>query len=410
MTMHASLASPAQDEIAPLIGLAPLMRKAFSGIDLKPLGSQLINRSAQYPNDAHTLMDLSTILQLTGNRDIAMATQMQALEIQQIYRIPAVTPEPKIRLLALMAPGDLMANTPLEFLLENSDVTLDMLYVVPGLGAMPAIPEHDVMFVAIGESDENKPLLKELANVVPEWPRPVLNAPDKIANLSRDLACQLLASAPGIVMPHVARIDRHTLAAIGTRQQAVAGIIDGDFPIIVRPVGSHAGQGLDKIETPDAIATYLQSMPASEFYVARFVDYRSADGQFRKYRIILIDGHPYIVHMAISSHWMIHYLNAGMTDSADKRAEEARFMENFDRGFAVRHARAFTEIATRLGLDYVGIDCAETADGKLLIFEADSDMIVHAMDPVDLFPYKVPQMRKLFDAFRAMLGKAAQRA
>jgi glutathione synthase/RimK-type ligase-like ATP-grasp enzyme len=266
------------------------------------------------------------------------------------------------------------------------------------------------MFVAIGESDENKPLLKELANVVPEWPRPVLNAPAKIANLSRDIACQLLGSAPGIVMPHVARIDRQTLERLGTRQLPVAEVIDGDFPIIVRPVGSHAGQGLDRIETPDAIAAYLQSMPASEFYVARFVDYRSTDGQFRKYRIILIDGHPYIAHMAISSHWMIHYLNAGMTDSADKRAEEARFMENFDRGFAVRHARAFTEIATRLGLDYVGIDCAETADGKLLIFEADSDMIVHAMDPVDLFPYKVPQMRKLFDAFRAMLGKAAQRA
>ncbi|MGZ3240503.1 MAG: ATP-grasp domain-containing protein [Burkholderiaceae bacterium] len=411
MTLNASLPSHEQNDVAPLIGLAPLMRQAFSGVDLKPLGAQLINRSAQHPNDAHTLMDLSTILQLTGNRDIALATQMQALEIQQIYRVPAATPEPKIKLLALMAPGDLMANTPLEFLLEDSDVTLDMLYIAPGLTAMPELPEHDVMFVAIGECDENRSLLNELAGVTEYWPRPVLNAPGKIANLSRDGACQLLKSAPGVVMPIAVRIDRQTLEKIGNGEQPITNVIsDGDFPIIVRPVGSHAGQGLQKIDVPDAIAAYLQSMPCSEFYVARFVDYRSADGQFRKCRIILIEGRPFVCHMGISSHWMIHYLNAGMTDSAEKRAEEERFMATFDDDFAVRHAVAFKEITERIGLDYVGLDCAETPDGKLMIFEVDSDMIVHAMDPVDLFPYKVPQMRKLFNAFRAMLGNAAQRA
>lgn len=411
MNSVASHSSHEQNDVAPLIGLAPLMRQAFSGIDLKPLGAQLINRSAQYPNDAHTLMDLSTILQLTGNRDIALATQIQALEIQQIYRVPAATPEPKLRLLALMAPGDLMANTPLEFLLENSDVTLDMLYIAPGLTELPELPEHDVMFVAIGECDENRPLLNDLAAITEFWPRPVLNHPGKIANLSRDRACELLGSAPGVVMPVAARIERQTLERIGNGEIAVTSVIgDGNFPIIVRPVGSHAGQGLQKIDTPDAIATYLQSIPSSEFYVARFVDYRSADGQFRKYRIILIEGRPFVCHMGISSHWMIHYLNAGMTDSAEKRAEEERFMASFDDDFAVRHATAFKEISERLGLDYVGLDCAETPDGKLMIFEADSDMIVHAMDPVDLFPYKVPQMRKLFAAFRAMLDNAVQRA
>lgn len=410
MTMTASQASPADHETAPLIGLAPLMRQAFSGVDLKPLGAQLINRSAQYPNDAHTLMDLSTILQLTGNREIALATQLHALEIQQIYRIPATT-EPNMRLLAIMAPGDLMANTPLEFLLENSDVTLDMLYIAPSLTELPELPDHDVLFVAVGECDENRPLLQELASITEYWPRPVLNLPGKIANLSRNGACELLTSAPGVVMPISARIARHTLEQIGSGALPIASVIgDGKFPIIVRPVGSHAGQGLDKMETPAAIAAYLQTMPHDEFYVARFVDYRSADGLFRKYRIMLIEGRPYVCHMAISSNWMIHYLNAGMTDSAEKRAEEARFMASFDEDFAKHHALAFRAITERLGLDYVGIDCAETPDGQLMIFEADSDMIVHAMDPVDMFPYKVPAMQKLFRAFRAMLDNATKRA
>ena len=400
----------AQDERAPLIGLAPLMRKAFSGADLKPLGTRLIERSTQFPNDAHTLMDLSTVLQLTGNRDIALAMQAQALEIQQIYHIPAATPEPAIRLLAIMAPGDLMANTPLEFLLEQSDVSVDMLYLAPGMDALPELPDHDVMFVAIGESDDNHPLLKQLSAVTPHWPRPVLNAPDRIANLSRDRACGLLGDAPGIAMPKSLRIPRGLLERIGQGGIALDAVLgDAHFPIIARPVGSHAGHGLDKIERRDDIAQYLASNDNAEFYIARFVDYRSTDGLFRKYRIILIDGQPYVSHMAISSHWMIHYLNAGMTESADKRAEEARFMASFENDFAVRHAQAFRSISDRLGLDYVGIDCGESTDGRLLIFEADSDMIVHAMDPADMFPYKQPQMRKLFDAFRGMLGNAATR-
>ena len=409
MTSSVSMPSSAQQR-APLIGLAPLMRQAFSGADMKQLGAQLIERSTQYPDDAHTLMDLSTVLQLTGNREIALATQAQALAMQQIYHLPA-TGTAALRVLAVMAPGDLMANTPLEFLLEGSDVALDLLYLTPGLAELPALPDHDVLFVAVGESDENRPLLEQLAGVLPHWPRPVLNAPDGIARLSRDCACRLLQTAEGIAMPTASRVGRAALEQVARSQQTLAAVVDdADFPAIVRPVGSHAGSGLEKIDAPADLAAYLERIPDAEFYVARFVDYRNADGLYRKYRIMLIDGRPFICHMAVSSHWMIHYLNAGMTDSADKRAEEERCMADFDDGFARRHADAFRAITERIGLDYVGIDCAETADGQLLIFEADSDMIVHAMDPVDLFPYKQPQMRKLFAAFRQMLADAAARA
>jgi hypothetical protein len=42
----------------------------------------------------------------------------------------------------------------------------------------------------------------------------------------------------------------------------------------------------------------------------------------------------------------------------------------------------------------------------LLIFEADNTAIVHDMDSPDVFPYKVPQMRKVFEAFAAMFRRA----
>jgi hypothetical protein len=56
------------------------------------------------------------------------------------------------------------------------------------------------------------------------------------------------------------------------------------------------------------------------------------------------------------------------------------------------------------------VDCAETRDGALLVFEADNTAVVHNMDPPDLFPYKPPQMQKIFAAFVAMLERRVARA
>jgi glutathione synthase/RimK-type ligase-like ATP-grasp enzyme len=247
-------------------------------------------------------------------------------------------------------------------------------------------------------------LLKELNATLSSWPRPVLNNPARIASLSRDNVCTLLKSAPGITMPSTLRVARAILEQVANKQFSLTDILeDGDFPVIIRPVDSHAGKDLDKIDDADVLNNYLQDMSNEEFYISRFVDYRSPDGLFRKYRIVLIDGKPFVCHVGISEHWMIHYLNAGMAESAEKRAEEERFMNDFDSQFACKHAEAFRAIYERAGLDYLGIDCGETADGKLLIFEIDSCMIIHAIDPVDVFPYKQPQMNKIFGAFRQML-------
>ncbi|HCA26716.1 MAG TPA: RimK family alpha-L-glutamate ligase [Betaproteobacteria bacterium] len=398
------------DACEPLMGLATLMRMAFSGVDLAPLGAELIKRAERNPNDANALMDLSTILQLKFNPEISLATQAQALEIQQLYHLPASGPA-GIRLLAIMGPGELMSNAPLEFLLEGSDVALDMLYVAPNLPFPSSLPDHDLVFVGVGESDRNRPLLKQLEQVMASWPRPVLNAPDRIVRTSRDNACALLKSAPGVVMSISARIERQALEQVGRGALSITTVLEeGDFPIIVRPIDSHAGRGLEKIDDPNAIADYLQTMPDSAFYVARFVDYRGPDGLFRKYRIVLIGGRPFAGHMGISEHWMIHYLNAGMTENAAKRAEEARFMADFEEDFARRHKNALNAIAERMALDYLVIDCAETADGRLLVFEVDTGAVIHAMDPVDIFPYKQLPMRKVFDGFREMLVNTIKRS
>jgi hypothetical protein len=388
------------------IGLARLAKLAFDGEDLAPLADELSARAAAVPPDPAALMDLSTIAQLTGRRDDRLALQMAALSLQRVFRQPGAGAS-SLRLLAFMAPGDFLANTPLEFMLPDANVTLDMLYVVPGLPLPQSLPEHDVAIVAATELAQNRALLDQIGALVPTWPRPVVNAPERIARLTRDGAWSVLRSVPGVMFPINARIERARLAALGCSEANIVDVLGFGFPMIARPVDAHAGNGLALLSDASAVADYLLQQPETDFFVAPFVDYRSSDGLYRKYRVALIAGRPYACHMGISRHWMIHYLNAGMMESAEKRAEEARFMAGFDRDFALSHKGALAGIAERIGLDYVTMDCAEMPDGRLLVFEVGNGMIVHAMDPLSLFPYKAPQMRKVFAAFEAMLRAAA---
>ena len=388
------------------LGLAALLRLNFSGLDLAPLCQALIQRAGQNPQDACSLLDAAIIFQFRGNPELAMVLQQEALKVQKHYCFAAQAPL-KLRLLALMAPGDLMANVPIECLLENSDVELNILYTTGDEIEPFEVPDHDVLFVAITESEANRPILASWFNRLAAWPRPIINNPRHIERVGRDTAAWLLHALPGIAMPPTLRIGRPHLHAVatGNGSQTLPGGLD--FPLIIRPVDSHAGNDLHRIDNPAELSSRLDAIPGDEFFISAFVDYRSDDGLFRKYRIILIDGQPFACHMGISSHWMIHYLNAGMADSAAKRAEEARFMANFAEDFAVRHQAALAAINRTIGLDYLGIDCAESRDGRLLIFEVDHAMVVHAMDPIDLYPYKQAPMHKLFAAFRAMLIKFA---
>jgi hypothetical protein len=406
--MESGAPAGGEDKRAMPIGVAKLSRMMFEGQDLTPLWRELIGKYIYDRENAAALMDLATVEQLFGNLEDGLARQADALAIARLYRSPCAAAAPGLRLLAFAAPGDLGTNTPLEFLLEDSDIALETLYIVPGEPLPAAIPEHDIAFCAVGESDDNLPVLAEVERLARSWPRPVLNHPDRVRQLSRERLFALLDGAPGLLMPMTLRVDRTSLERLAAGAVAIGDLLpDGAFPAIVRPVGSHAGRGLMKLDAAAALPPYLAERPEAEFYLSRYVDYSGSDGLFRKYRIAFIEGVPYACHMAIAEQWMIYYLNANMRGSAAKRAEEAAFMADFDTGFALRHAAALAAIAGRVKLDYFGIDCAETRDGQLLVFEADIAMIVHAMDNAQIFPYKPPQMRKVFDAFCALLRRRA---
>ena len=133
--MPANAIAVAVDEPAAAIpiGLPALCQMAFDGDDLAPVWNKLVHRVRAQPGDAAALLDLSTIAQLQGRPQDHRALQAAALKLQRVYRRPpAIETGRPLKLLAFMAPGDFMANTPLEFMLEGSGIALDMMYVVPG--------------------------------------------------------------------------------------------------------------------------------------------------------------------------------------------------------------------------------------------------------------------------------------
>ena len=385
-------------------GLAQFARVLFAGGDLQPPWDALMLRATAVPPDFGAMLDLSTILQLAGQREQGLALQADALAHHRLYRRVVGTGQGP-HLLALVAAGDLMASTPVEFLLTGWNGVLDLMFFAAGERATIAMPEHDVAIIAVGESDANASLLNALTEPVAHWPKPMLNgAPIAIRALGRDRAPPRLDGSH-VNAPPTLRVTRDQLVALVASEMPLSDILPGrTFPIILRPVDSHAGAGLEKLDDPTLIASYLDRHDGEVFYLSPFVDYSGSDGRFRKLRIALVDGRPFIVHMAISDHWMVHYLNAGMDQDAGKRTVEAAMRATFDEGFAARHAAAFAAIHALYGLDYLALDCAEDRDGRLLVFEADTAMIVHDMDPPELYPYKAPAMKKLFAAFQDLVA------
>jgi glutathione synthase/RimK-type ligase-like ATP-grasp enzyme len=381
-----------------LVGQVALMQAMFNGDDLAATASHLMALVERNPLDANALLDLAYSLILRGDAVTGLASQSQALQIKRFYSLQQADSATALRVLVLKTPGDFMANTPVEFLLDHPDLSVDVLFVGPDLPLPLAAPTHDAIFVAVSEADTNRDTLALIDQLLKCWQNPVINYPKEISCIGRDQVWKSLAGIDGLFMPVNRRESRLALE----NQSNLS------YPVIIRPVGSHAGIGLERIDQLLDLRAYLSLQANNSFFLAPFIDYSSLDGQYRKYRIVFIDGEPFLCHMAISSTWMVHYLNAGMAENATKRNEEAQVMATFKSDFCIRHKRAFDGLIKAIGLDYFGIDCAETNDGQLLIFEVANAMVVHAMDPVAIYPYKAANMQTVFQAFQALLFRLAR--
>lgn len=264
-----------------------------------------------------------------------------------------------------------------------------------------SLPPFDVVFNAIGDADLAGPTAAPLRRFLADCDRPVLNPPDRVARTRRDLMPDLLGSIPGVVAPAVVRLSAAAIAREGLAGAvAEAGL---EPPLLIRPIGSHGGKGLRLAST----MADLQALAVpGDGYATAFEDYRSADGYYRKYRMIFVDRRPYPYHLAISRDWLVHHESAAMAADAARRAEEERFLDDPDAALGPAATAAVAAIGRALDLDYAGVDFSVLADGRVLVFEANATMLVHAEAPDGVYAYKTPAVAAITGAFQAMMASA----
>jgi tetratricopeptide (TPR) repeat protein/glutathione synthase/RimK-type ligase-like ATP-grasp enzyme len=355
--------------------------------------------------DVRAHMGIYYLAEARGDHALARIHQAQALALQQVYSDPCVKADaPSI--LILEAPGDFQANLPIGFLLSTADYHLHRYVLMPDkpLRTMADLPEYDLVFNAISEPDHTRDHLILAQQFIDGQTRPVINIPANVARTTRDFMASHLADIPNLIVPVALRVDRNSIER--WHDQGLSPDPRIDYPILLRPVGTHAGHDLEKIENPAALKKYLATITVEQFYLTQFFDYaRISDGLYRKFRAIIIDGVPWPFHMAIRDHWMVHYYNAHMERSSHLRAEEQAYLADMKAVIGQDAIDCLKSISDRIGIDYFGVDFAVTPEGKVVLFEVDVAAIVHMMDDKVIYAYKHQYVPPLIAAAKAMVAR-----
>ncbi len=317
-----------------------------------------------------------------------------AYRAQQIFVQPAsVSGAPTV--LVLTAAND--GNVPYLHLLPSDRYARVLWYVeYAPPGQETQLPAYDIVFNAVGDLDASLPAQQAALRFAADCAKPLLNRPDRIARTYRSSMPGLIGHIASLVVPAVARLEPDGRSL---RDAVTASGIP--FPLIVRRAGTHGGATVRLMVTPDALA----NAPFDDvIYAIQFVDNRSADGRYRKYRAIFVDRVPYPYHLAISDDWLVHYWTAHMGRDPAKRAEEAAFLENPTQAIGARGMAALSAIGAALDLDYAGIDFGVLPDGRLLFYEANATMLVHPESNA-VFAYKAPAVTAIVDAVAELVKR-----
>jgi hypothetical protein len=341
------------------------------------------------PDQPDAALALSELLYDVGDTAASAAYRTQALSQKRLYHNGPRSAEAPLSALVLNAPAPWAQNTPLDFMVDPLAAALHRFYLTGG--PLPeGLPNYDVIFNAIGEAEHAHDAIELARQFIDEHEGRVINRPEHLRKTARPHLADALNGVFGCIVPRTQRAAREEAAA------------RNGFPFLIRPVDTHAGRGLKRIDDAGTLAQYLRTRGDDRFDVVPFVDYHSEDGYYRKYRVILVDGVPYPYHLAISPEWMVHYIKTPTASIEWMRDEELRFLRDPRSVFATWD-RTFTEMAQAIGLEYFGVDCTLLRDGTVLVFEADAAMLVHCREPAD--SYKHQYVPRIFHAVEALLAK-----
>jgi glutathione synthase/RimK-type ligase-like ATP-grasp enzyme len=375
---------------------------AYAGLSrLEPSLEHFRRALALSPDDTVALQFVANLEQALGQAPQAREHYRRALALKPFVTIDAIKSPPDFHVLMLFAPG--AGNTPFEHLADQAEHETRVLNLLPDVAYdIDLLCESaDVVVNLVADADQGHAMLAPAMELVERIGKPVVNHPRKIARTGRESISQRLAGLPGCHVPRTLRVASE-LARGPARGRALESL---SFPLLVRLAGTHNGDDFEKLDDANQVDAFFARFPEADFYLTEYVDYCSADGFFRKYRFMFVDGeiHPY--HLAIHDGWKIHHVNTDMANQQWMQDEEEAFLGNPQRVFGTLQFDALRAIQQEIDLDYFGIDCSLDRQGQVVVFEVNACMLVHPHN--EQFPYKNKSVSLIRERFQAMLRRMA---
>jgi Flp pilus assembly protein TadD len=354
------------------------------------------------PNNVNAYTTLGNILWRTNQVANSVVIFRRAQELRPLTTWPARKEKADFSVLLLYAPGS--GCIPVNYLTRKAPYDCHSYCVLPdtpqNLDFLRA--KADVVLNIIADADYHKDLLPFAEDLVEHIDRPTINHPRLIKSTDRETVARRLAGIPLCRIPKTIRLAGSVLA-----EAAENKVLDGfKMPLLVRIAGNHGGDDFEKLVDLDAVTDFVAKRPDVDYYVSEYVEYRSADGFFRKYRLICIDGELLPYHLAIHNDWKVHHFRTDMANQAWMRQEEESFLKDPQLIFDEPHQAALRAVTEATGLDYSGIDCAFDCNGEIVVFETNATMLVHE-EKGEIFAYKNPYIAKIKEAFGAKLARLA---
>jgi tetratricopeptide (TPR) repeat protein len=354
------------------------------------------------PDHAPAHQGLGAVLADNGDRDGAREHFRKGFAGHAISSLPYRGSAPPLALLQLVSSGG--GNIPTAPFLDDC-IFLTSVIVADYLDPKAPLPPHQLIFNAIGDADLCEPALEAAIALIARSTKPVINDPRAVMQTGRISNAERLAAVPGVVTPKTLSIARDILAGPdGSASIANHGFA---FPLLLRSPGYHTGRNFILVEQAAELSAAAAGLPGSELLAIEYLDARGKDGSARKYRVMMIAGQIYPLHLAISRNWKVHYFTSDMADKPDHRAEELAFLADMPAVLGEKAMVALAGIRDALGLDYAGIDFGLGPDGDLLLFEANATMVIAAPDPDERWAYRRTAITGIIDAVIAMIREKA---
>ncbi|MEO8454817.1 MAG: hypothetical protein ABI454_06635 [Sphingomicrobium sp.] len=263
----------------------------------------------------------------------------------------------------------------------------------------PDLFGYECILNLITEAEENGRVLDNLRKFIRGYPGKVVNRPEAVLQSTRDLVARKLAGIPGLVVPRVLRLrdGKTDVAQMVDR----AGL---NFPVIVRRVGTHTGRIVGRFDDMDALRA--AKIGEGEHLATEFVDFRSADGLYRKHRVFFLGPRRVFRHMLVSDDWNVHASDRQrvMAEEPELIAAEERMFASVDGAFAEDVQQVLCAVRERMPLGFFGMDFGIASDGRVVLFEANATMNFFPLSPDPRFAYLARCVEPARRAFYELLG------